>query len=108
MDQALPLRGDAFAPSDPLQGDEDKAAAVEGRDRQDVQNGEVEAQEGGELQDGHPPGAGDLTGDLGDANDAGELGLLGAGEHADDLVAEEDERFAHAHKGLGDSLPGWV
>ena len=50
VDHTLPFRGNPLAAADPLDGDEQKASAVEHRDGKDVEDGKVDAQENGQDQ----------------------------------------------------------
>src|SRR3990170_8450444 len=101
------LRGDPAPAADDLQQHKGDTASVQHRQRQDVDDRQVDGEERRELQQRLPAGLLHyLPGGLGDADGPGDVGAGAALDHGDHLVAGEDQRVDGGGPALGERLPG--
>jgi len=107
MHEGLLLWGDALAAAGDLQKDESDAAAIQHREGEDVDDGQVDGEEGGEVEEDLPAGLlDDFAGGLGDADGAGDIGAGAALEPGDDLVAGQEQRVEGGRPAFRDGFPG--
>ena len=115
VDDGFLFGGDALAASSDFDEEEEDAAAVEHGEREQVEDAEVDREQGGELEErgdgvaGGLLGAGNFADGLTDADGAGELGAVsGAFEPASNFVLGKDEGVPGEADAVGDGLPGWL
>ena len=99
------LGGDALAAAGDLGRGRRRCGRRPTSGGEDVDDGEVEAEQGGELNQAEPAGAlDDFAGDAGDADGSGEVEGLAAGDPGADAVADEHEGGDGLVPALGDGL----